>query len=270
MASAVAALALAVATGFFALPILWMLSTALKPAHLLFADPPVLVYWPPALRNFTDAWNSAPFARFTLNSLFVTGLTVTGSLVSSSLAGFAFAALPARGRRVWFGLLLVTLMVPAWATLIPAFILFSRVGLTDSYLPIVAPAFLGQPLFVFLFRQSFRTLTAELFDAAEVDGCSPLQSFWHVAVPLSGPVAATVAIFAFVTAWNDFLNPLVYLRSMDKFTLAIGLSFFTGPNFTRWHLQMAMSAIALAPVLALVAFTQKHLVRGLVIGGINK
>jgi len=134
----------------------------------------------------------------------------------------------------------------------------------------VAPAFLGQPFFVFLFRQSFRTLPPELFDAAEVDGCSPLQSFWHVAVPLSGPIAATVAIFAFVTAWNDFLTPLVYLRSMEKFTLAIGLSFFTGPNFTRWHLQMAMSAIALAPVLAVVALTQKYLVRGLVLGGINK
>jgi ABC-type glycerol-3-phosphate transport system permease component len=256
--------------GMLMLPLLWMLLTAFKPAKLLFVEPLVVFYFPPAFSNFVDAWNSAPFGRFMLNTLLITTFTIAGSLASSSLVGYAFAVLKARGSRLFFGLLLVTLMVPTWTTLIPAFVLFSRVGITDSYLPMLLPAFMGQPLYVFLFRQSFRTLPPELFDAAEVDGCNPLQSFLHIALPLCGPVAATVAIFAFVTAWNDFLNPLVYLRSMDKFTLAIGLSYFTGPNFTRWHLQMAMSVIALAPVFLIVAATQKHLVRGLVVGGLNR
>jgi ABC-type glycerol-3-phosphate transport system permease component len=254
---------------FFLFPFMWMLSTALKPGHLLFVEPPVWFIWPPAWNNFVEAWNSAGFGRYGVNSMWVAGVTIIGTVGSSSLAGFAFATLPARGKRLWFGLLLATMMVPAWATLIPSFLLFSRLGLTDSYLPFVLPAFCAPAVYVFLFRQSFLGLPPQLLDAAEVDGATPLQSYWHIALPLSKPVLATVAVFAFIGAWNDFLNPLIYLRSLEKYTLALGLSFLNGPNFQRLHWQMAMSLVALAPVVVIVLVAQKLVVNSFDVGGIH-
>jgi ABC-type glycerol-3-phosphate transport system permease component len=253
----------------FLMPFLWMLSTALKPGRLIFADPPVWFAWPPAWQNFADAWNSADFGRYTLNSLWVACLTLIGTVGSSSIVGFAFATLPARGKRVWFGLLLATLMVPTWTTLIPSFLLFSRIGIADSYLPFILPAWCAPALYVFLFRQAFLALPPQLLDAASIDGATPLQAYWHVALPLARPVFATVVVFSFIGAWNDFLNPLLYLRSLEKFTLAVGLSFLSGPNFQRLHWQMAISTIALAPVIVLVLATQKRFVNGLRVGGIH-
>jgi len=253
----------------FLFPFGWMLSTALKPGSLVFADPPVWLTWPPAWHNFVEAWQSADFGRFTLNSLWVAGLTTVGTVLSSSLVGFAFATLPARGKRVWFGLLLATLMVPAWTTLIPSFLLFSRLGFTDSYVPLIVPAFCAPAIYVFLFRQAFRAMPTQLFDAAEVDGANPLLTYWYIALPMARPAAATVAVFAFIGAWSDFLNPLIYLRSMEKFTLALGLSFLSGPNFIRLHWQMAMSVVALLPVIMLVFLTQRHFMRDMTIWGIN-
>jgi ABC-type glycerol-3-phosphate transport system permease component len=262
-------LLLLASAALFLFPFLWMLSTALKPGKLIFVDPPVWFVWPPAWNNFVEAWNSAPFDRYTLNSLLVAAFTIAGAVASSSVVGFAFATLPARGRNLWFGLLLVTLMVPTWTTLIPLFVLFSRIGLTDSYVPLIAPAFCGPPLYVFLFRQTFRALPPQLFDAAEVDGANPLQTLWHIALPLSKPVMATVAVFAFIGAWNDFLHPLIFLRSAEKLTLSLGLSFLTGPNFVRLHWQMAMSTLALLPVICVVLTAQKLFVRGVAIGGVS-
>jgi ABC-type glycerol-3-phosphate transport system permease component len=256
-------------TIFFLFPFLWMLSTALKPGRLIFVEPPVWLVWPPAWNNFVDAWNSADFGRFVMNSSWIAIVTIVSTVCSSSLAGFAFATLPARGKRLLFGVLLATMMVPAWTTLIPSFLIFSRLGVTDSYAPFILPAFCAPPLYVFLFRQSFLSLPPQLLDAAEVDGASPLQLYWHVALPLSKPVLASVAVFAFIGAWNDFLNPLIYLRSQEKFTLALGLSFLTGPNFQRLHWQMAMSLVTLAPVIAVVLIAQKLVVNGLNVGGIH-
>jgi ABC-type glycerol-3-phosphate transport system permease component len=256
-------------SAFFLIPFLWILSTALKPGWLLFVEPPIWFVWPPAWRNVIDAWNSADFGRYTFNSACIAALTIVATVCSSSVVGFAFAALPARGKRAWFALLLATMMVPAWTTLIPTFLLFSRLGMTDSYAPLLLPAFCAPALYVFLFRQSFLSLPPQLLDAAEMDGATPLQAYWHVALPLSKPVLATVAVFAFIGAWNDFLNPLIYLRSLEKFTLALGLSFLTGPNYQRLHWQMAMSLIALIPIIGVVVVAQKWIANGVSIGGIH-
>lgn len=147
--------------------------------------------------------------------------------------------------------------------------MFSRLGFTDSYVPLIVPAFCAPAIYVFLFRQAFRAMPTQLFDAAEVDGANPLLTYWYIALPMARPAAATVAVFAFIGAWSDFLNPLVYLRSMEKFTLALGLSFLSGPNFVRLHWQMAMSVVALLPVIALVFLAQRHFVRGVTIRGVN-
>ena len=251
----------------FMLPLLWMISTAFKPVGQVYVAPPVWIPSSPTLDNLIKAWGALDWPRFAANSLWITAHTMLGTLVSSSLAGFAFATLPSRTKGPLFALLLATVMVPSSVTLIPAFVLFSHLGWVNTYLPLIVPAFLGNAFFIFIFRQFFRSLPTEIFEAAELDGCNPLQAYWHVAIPLSRPVLATVAVFAFVGAWNDFMAPLIYLSTTSKYTLALGLSLFQGMYYTQLHYLMPMSLVVLLPVLILFMLAQRHFVRGIVTTG---
>ena len=249
----------------FLLPLFWMISTAFKPAEMIYASPPQWLPWPLTLENFSKAWRMLPFSRYLANSLLVTALTILGALLSSSLVGYAFATLPGRGKRALFILLLATVMLPASVTLIPRFVLFSKLGWGENtYLPLITPHFFAEGLYVFLFRQFFRSLPAELFESAELDGCNPLTTYWRVALPLARPALATVAVFAFVASWNDFLEPLVYLSRSNDYTISLGLSFFQGLYYNQLQYLMPMSLVALAPVLLLFVITQRHFVQGIV------
>lgn len=251
----------------FLLPLLWMLSTAFKPAEMVYASPPQWIPRPVTLDNFREAWGLLDFPQFIANSLWVTGLTVLGTLLSSSLVGYAFATLPGRGKQFLFNLLLATVMVPASVTLIPLFVLFSKLGWINTYLPLVVPHFFANAFYVFLFRQFFRALPAELFESAELDGCNPWMAYWRIALPLSRPALATVAVFSFIGAWNDFLGPLVYLSTNDKFTVSLGLSLFQGLFWTQLHYLMPMSLVALLPVLVLFLLAQRYFVQGIATTG---
>jgi ABC-type glycerol-3-phosphate transport system permease component len=251
----------------FLLPFLWMVSTALKPAGMVYASPPQWLPQPATLANFQTAWGLMDFPRFVRNSFWVAALTVLGTLLSSSLVGFAFATLPGRGKQFLFNLMLATVMIPATVTLIPLFVLFSRLGWVNTYLPLVLPAFFANAFYVFLFRQFFRSLPPELFECAELDGCNPFMSYWRIALPLSRPALATVAVFAFVSTWNDFMGPLVYLSTNEKYTLSLGLAFFQGTHYTQLHLLMPMSLVALLPVLVLFLVAQRYFVQGIVTTG---
>jgi ABC-type glycerol-3-phosphate transport system permease component len=251
------------------MPLLWMLSTAFKPARMVYVSPPQWLPNPVTLENFQRAWGLLDFAGFVRNSLLITGLSLVGTLASSSLVGYAFATLPARGKRLLFNLLLATIMVPTSVTLIPTFILFSKLGWVNTYRPLIVPHFFANALYVFLVRQFFRGLPRELFECAELDGCNPLLAFWKIALPLSRPVLATVSIFAFINAWNDFLGPLVYLSTNEKFTLSLGLSLFQGLYYTQLHYLMPMSLLALLPVMLLFFLTQRYLVQGIVTTGLK-
>lgn len=251
----------------FLLPFLWMVSTAFKPSEMVYISPPQWIPQPATLENFREAWGLLDFPRFIRNSFWVTGLTVLGTLLSSSLVGFAFATLPARGRQFLFNLLLATVMIPVSVTLIPLFVLFSKLGWVNTYLPLIVPHFFANAFYVFLFRQFFRTLPPELFESAELDGCNPFMAYWRIAIPLSRPALIAVAVFSFVGAWNDFLVPLVYLSTNSRFTLALGLSLFQGTYYTQLHYLMPMSLVALLPVLLLFAVAQRYLVQGIVTTG---
>jgi ABC-type glycerol-3-phosphate transport system permease component len=251
----------------FLLPLLWMVSTAFKPPEMVYANPPQWLPRPITLDNFREAWGLLDFARFMRNSLWVAGLTVLGTLLSSSLVGYAFATLPGRGKRFLFTLLLATVMVPTSVTLIPLFVLFSKLGWVNTYLPLIVPHFFANAFYVFLFRQFFRGLPTELFESAELDGCNPLVSYWRIALPLSRPALATVAVFAFIGAWNDFLGPLVYLSTNETYTISLGLSLFQGTYYTQLHYLMPMSLVALLPVLALFFVAQRYFVQGIVTTG---
>ncbi len=248
----------------FALPIVWMASIAFKPAEMVYLSPPRWLPDPPTLANFQNAWQLLDFPVFIRNSLIVTSLTMIGSLLSSSLVGYAFAALPGRGKQILFFLLMATIMIPATVTMIPMFIGFSRIGWVNTYLPLVLPAFFTNAFYVFLFRQYFRTIPVELFDSAELDGCNPLGTYWWIALPLAKPALAGVAVFAFIASWNDFLGPLLYLSSNDRYTLSLGLSLFNGLYYTQLHYLMPMSLVALLPVIVIFLLAQRYLVQGIV------
>ena len=253
----------------FILPLWWMISTAFMPPAALYAATPQWIPQALTLQNFSRAWKLMDFPRFIANSLLITGLAMSGTLLSSSVAGFAFAVLPGRGKQPLFLLLLATMMTPPFVTLLPLFILFSKLGWINTYLPLIVPHFFANAFYVFLFRQFYRGLPADLFESAEIDGCNPLGTYWWIALPLSRPVLSTVAIFSFIGTWNSFLEPLVYLSTNEKFTISLGLSMFNGIYYTQMHYLMPMSLVALLPVLAIFIFAQRYLVQGMVTTGIK-
>jgi multiple sugar transport system permease protein len=246
----------------FALPFIWLVASAFKPVDQFYASPPVLLPDPPSLANFAGVLRLLDVPRLVANSLFIAGLSVAATVLSSSLVGYAFATLPARGARLLFGVLIATILIPPTVAIVPQFILFSRLGWTGTYLPLIVPSLLGNAFYIFLFRQWFRNLPAHLFESAELDGASPLQAFRHVALPLAIPAIAAVSVFAFVGSWNDFLGPLVYLRAPDTFTVALGLATFQGVNVNDVHFTVALALLALIPPIAIFVVAQRFLVRG--------
>jgi len=251
----------------FAVPFLWLIASALKPVGQFYAFPPTLLPDPPSLENLAGAVALVDVPRLLANSTLIAVLSVAATVVSASIVGFAFATLPARGRRPLFAVLIATILVPPSATLVPQFILFSRLGWVGSYLPLIVPHLCGSAFYVFLFRQWFRNQPANLFESAELDGANPLQAWWHVALPLARPAIAAVAVFAFVGSWNDFLGPLLYLRSPDTFTISLGLAAFQGTYVSQLHLTLALSLVALLPVVVVFAVAQRSIVGGIATGG---
>jgi multiple sugar transport system permease protein len=247
----------------FLLPLLWMVVTAFKPPAQIYGTGLTWLPDPPTLENFRKAWAMLDFARFFRNSLWITCLSLLGTLFSSSLVGYAFATLPARGKALLFGLLVTTMLLPPVVTLIPLFLLFSQLGWVNTHLPLVIPPFLGNAFYIFLFRQFFLGFPRELFESAEIDGCNPWTSYCRLALPLSGPALATVSIFAFVANWNDLMHPLIYLSTTSKFTLSLGLALFHGLAYTQLEYLMPMSLVALLPVVLLFCVAQRYFVQGI-------
>ncbi len=247
----------------FLLPLYWMVATAVRPQALVYAFPPRWFSTDVTFEHFRTGWNALPFGRFLLNSLFVTTLTVTGTVVSSSLVGFGFARYRHRWSGVLFVLLLMTMMVPTSTTVIPRFVLFSKIGWTDSFLPLLVPPWMGAPLFIFLFRQFFRSIPSAYFDTAEVDGASPLRIWWYIALPMAKPAVAATVMFSALSAWNDVLEPLLYLTSTERQTYQIGLSMFQSTYARQLHLLMPMALIGIVPVLLVVIVGQRWIAQGL-------
>ena len=251
----------------FALPLLWLVVSAFRPASELLQAPPT---WFPerlTLDNFAGAWGLLDFRRFLLNSALVAGLTVVGTVLSSSLVGYAFAILSGRGKGVLFALVLATVMLPGAVTLLPTFLLFSKLGWVGGYLPLVVPHFFANGFYVFLFRQFFKGLPREVFDAAELDGCSPWGTYRYVAMPLARPAIATVAVFAGIGSYNEFLEPLVYLTRESSFTMSLGLSFFQGLYGTQLQYLLPMLLVGLAPIAVAFFAAQRLIQRGIVTTG---
>ena len=248
--------------GLFIAPALWMISSSLKPDYEIFATPPTL--WPisPRWQNYADALTSLPFGRFAINTLIIALSTIVGHLLSCSIVAYGFARLRAPGKGFFFVLMLSTLMLPYPVTMVPLFIIFSRLGLVNTFVPLILPAFFGNAFYIFLLRQSFKQIPLDLEDAARLDGAGTFQILLNVILPLSRPALATVAIFTFQAAWNDFLGPLIFLHNQSLYTLQLGLSLFRGAYNVQWAYLMAASLVVTLPVIVIFFIAQKSFIEG--------
>jgi multiple sugar transport system permease protein len=259
--------ALSLAALMFILPVFWMISSALKPSYAIFAFPPV--WWPsqPRWENFPEALIAQPFARYAANTLLIAVSTIIGHLLSCTLVAYGFARLRAPGKGFFFVLLLSTLMLPYPVTMVPLYILFSHLGWINTFTPLILPAFFGNAFYIFLLRQAFKQIPAELEDAARLDGANTLQMLWNVVLPLSKPALATVAIFTFQYAWNDFLGPLIFLHDQTRYTLTLGLAYFRGAYEVNWAYLMAASLVVTLPVVLVFFFAQRVFIKGVAYTG---
>jgi multiple sugar transport system permease protein len=244
------------------MPLWWMISTSLKSPAEIAQYPPT--FFPEKLNfsNYIEAWQTAPFTRWALNTLFLATVGTIGSVLVNSLVAYGFAKIRFKGRNALFVLVLSTMLIPGFVTMVPQYILFSKLGWVNTYLPLLVPAFLGSAFFIFLLRQFMMGIPNELVEAAVLDGAGHLQIWWHIMLPLTKPALITVAIFSFNGAWNDLLGPLLYINDESMYTLQIGLQTFKGTVQTQWHYLMAMSVTVLLPVVLLFFFFQKYFIEG--------
>lgn len=246
-----------------------MVSTSLKPEDRIFTESIEWIPRPIRWQNYVEALESFPFLLYLRNTLFICAMVVVGTVLSSALPAYAFARLRWKGRDVLFLIVLMTIMLPVQVTMLPLFVLFRTLGWTGTYLPLVVPPFFGSAFAIFLLRQFFLTIPQELSDAARLDGCSEWRIFWQIIVPLSVPALATVALFAFIGAWTDFINPLVYLTDESTYTLAVGLQTFVGRHSSEWNLLMAAATVVTLPLMVVFFFTQKLFIEGITLTGMK-
>jgi multiple sugar transport system permease protein len=253
-------------------PLFWMMASAFKPDDLIFGD---LSLIPPRLDpyNFIDGWKAleVSFSRFYWNSFAIAALAVVGNIVSCSMAAYAFAKLQFRGKKIFFALMMATLMLPYHVTLIPQYVLFLNIGWVDTILPLVVPKFLAvDAFFIFLMVQFFRGLPRELDEAAMIDGCGSWRIFFIIILPLSRPVLATAAIFSFLWTWNDFFGPLIYLNDVQNYTVPLALrAFIDTTGQSAWGQLFAMSTLALVPIFIFFLFFQKLIIEGIAMSGLK-
>jgi len=251
-------------------PFVWMLLTSFKTLPQLLDNPLSFLPNPWTIDNYVQAWTSVPFAQAYLNSAYICVLSVAGTLVTASMAGYAFARIEFRGAKVLFVIFLATQMIPKQVTLIPFYLLMTKFGWVDSHLSLIVPAMLVNPFAVFLMRQFVLTLPKELEEAARVDGCGRWRMFWRIVLPNLRPGLAALAIIVALDVWNNFLFPLVLLNTPDLFTVPLLLTSFRSQFGTiNYGLVMAASAIATVPMLIAFVIGQRKIIASLASSGLG-
>jgi multiple sugar transport system permease protein len=252
----------------FIFPLLWMILTSVKQLPQAMTFPPAWIPHPLDLSNYPQAFSAEPFAGYFFHTLYYCVTTVIGVTVSGSLVAYGFSRIKWPGRDALFYVMVVTMLLPFIVTLIPLFVLYKEIGWVGSYKPLVIPTFLGSSVFsTFLLRQFFMTIPQTLSDAARIDGANEFVIFSRIILPLAKPALATIALFQFVYAWNDFLGPLIYLNESSLYPLSIGLSEFLGQYTTNWPWLMAASTVATLPMIVLFFLTQKTFIQGITLTG---
>lgn len=249
-------------------PFLWMLSTSLKTQYDAVKIPPVWIPDPPQWENYVKLFTEQPMFQFMLNTIKIVFFVVLGQLFFSSLAAYSFARISFKGRNVVFFFYIATLMVPGQVTMIPTYLMFAKAGLTDNHLALILPAFFSA-FGVFLLRQFFMSLPRELEEAAEIDGCNPFMTYWRIMLPLVVPAMLTLGVFTLMNTWNDYMGPLIYLSSPEKYTMTLGIAYFKGVYTTQWNLVMAGSIVSVVPILIAYLCAQKYFIEGIAFSGVK-
>ena len=256
-------------------PLLWLLAASFRPENEIFASGASIL--PSANWSFDSyfrGWDGlrVSFSTFFLNSFIISIACVVGNVIACSLAAFAFARLEFAGRRFWFAMMLMTLMLPYQVTLIPQYVLFLNMGWVNTFLPLVVPKFLAaDAFFIFLMVQFFRGIPRELDEAARMDGAGAWRIYWKIMLPLSTPVLATAAIFTFIWTWDDFFGPLIYLSDLRQYTVMLGLRTFTdSTGESDYGGLFAMSVLSLVPIFVFFLAFQRLLIEGIATTGMKR
>jgi len=254
-------------------PIIWMMLSSFKPNNMIFSNTSL---WPRVftLDNYIKGWKGyagISFGRFFGNSLFICAVAILGTVTSCTMAAYAFGRLRFALKGLWFGIMMVSIMLPSHVTTIPRYILYNSFGWVGTYLPILVPKFLAvDAFFVFLLVQFIRGLPKELDEAATIDGCGRTGIFFRIILPLVGPAMVTTALFTFLWTWDDFFNQLLYLTNPQSYTVSLGLrSFVDASGESNWGSVLAMSTLAMVPSFIIFFSLQKHFVRGIATTGIK-
>lgn len=252
------------------IPLLWMVFTSLKPMEEIVRYPPTFFPEKIVWENYLDTIAAFLFWRYARNTLFITVLVVIGNVLSNSFIAYGFAKLDFPGKKLMFALVLSTMMIPGFVTMIPQYVLFSKIGWVGTYLPLIVPSFFGNAFNIFLMRQFYLSINNELIEAAEIDGANHLYIWSHLMLPLTKPALITIAINSFNAAWNDFLGPLLYIQDQEKYTLQIGLQVFQNQATTQWNYLMAGATLVLIPTILLFFFAQRYFIEGMDLTGGSK
>jgi multiple sugar transport system permease protein len=253
----------------FLIPFFWMISTSLKPETQIFKWPPVWIPDPLLWSNYPEAISFIPFWAYVKNTLLIALLGMVGAILSCPAVAYSFSRIPWAGRNVLFLVTLATMMLPYQVTMIPLFIIFSRLGWVGTYLPLTAPRFFGDAFYIFLLRQFFLTIPQELTDAARIDGASELRIFSQIMLPLTKPALATILVFEFLARWRAFIGPLIYLSEPKMYTISLGMQMFRMEHDTKWAWLMAASIILTAPVITVYFFVQRTFIQGITMTGLK-
>lgn len=258
----------------FALPFLWMISSALKDDPQTYAVPPIWIPNPMRFQNFPEALTYLPFGLYALNTLYIAIPATIGTVISCAVVAYGFSRVRWAWREPLFFLCIATMMIPFQVRMIPLFITFKQLGWINTFLPLIVPAWFGAPYFIFMLRQFFLTIPQDLTDAAKIDGCSELRTMWSVILPLARPALAVVALFSIINHWNDYLGPLIYINDPDMFPIALGLqqlrvSFSSATQSLIWPYLMAASTATILPILVMFFVAQRTFIEGITLTGMK-
>ena len=250
-------------------PFIWMISSSLKDSELIFSFPPQMIPNPVTWQNYPEAWKATAMGRAMINSLFIAVVTTGGGCLVSSLVAYGFAKIDFKFKTALFMVVLSTMMIPYQVTLIPLFIIFKHLGWINTFNPLIVPSLFGTAANVFMMRQYMLKIPNDFRDSGFIDGCGHFRIWFKIILPMCVPTLVSLGVLTFMGHWNNYLGPMIYLSSRVKMTVPLVLRSYKGNYSTQWHLLMAASCIALAPVVLLYIVSQKFIISGLMMGGIK-
>lgn len=253
----------------FLFPFLWLVSSSFKTPANIFKIPPQLIPIPFEWINYVKAVKSIPFLMYLKNTLILAIIPIFGQVFSSSLVAYSFSKIPWKGGKMLFGIVLATMMLPGQVTMIPVYVIWSKLGQINTFTPFILPSLFGSAFNIFLIRQFFMTIPNSLLDAARIDGAGEFRIFSQIMLPLSKPVLTTVSLFTFIGGWNDFMGPLIYLNDSNKWPLSLGLQAFLFEHNQQWELLMAASVLFTIPMIIIFFIGQKQFIEGIVMTGMK-